>query len=167
MSLVLARIDDRLIHGQVVVGWARHCEADCIIVANDAVAADPMQRDLLPMAVPQEMEVGIYRVSDAAHRMAEGQHAERRCILLFAAPADALEFENAYREAGQSLAQVNVGGLRLTPERSQARKAIALSPRDIGALLELQRMGVGVSFQMVPADHAESLEAVLNNGASS
>ena len=167
MSLVLARVDDRLIHGQVVVGWARHTEADCIVVANDAVAADPMQRDLLPMAVPQEMEVGIYRVTDAARRLAEGQHGERRCIVLFAAPADALEFEQAYRGAGQSLGELNVGGLRLTPDRRQARKAIALSPRDIGCLLELRRMGVGVRFQMVPADTAESLETVLNDGASS
>ncbi len=166
MSLVLARVDDRLIHGQVVVGWARHTEADCIVVANDAVAADPMQRDLLPMAVPQEIEVGIYRVVDAAQRMASGQHGDRRCILLFAAPSDALEFELIYRSLDRSLGRLNVGGLRLTPERKQARNAIALSPRDIGALLELQRMGVEISFQMVPADSTESLEKVLNDGAS-
>src|SRR5208282_5643112 len=92
VSVVLARVDDRLIHGQVVVGWARHCQADCIIVANDAVSADPMQRTLLPMAVPQGIEVAIYRLKEAADRLSGGAHAAKRAILLFASPADALGF---------------------------------------------------------------------------
>jgi mannose/fructose/N-acetylgalactosamine-specific phosphotransferase system component IIB len=156
--LVLARVDDRLIHGQVVVGWARHTQADCIIVANDAVAADPMQRTLLPMAVPQGIEVAIYRVREAAERLSSGAHAARRAILLFSSPADAL----AFSKAGGSLSELNVGGIRFAPGKEQLRKSVSMGTEDKDALTELYHTGVSVYLQMVPADPKEGIFAVLN-----
>lgn len=157
MSVVLARVDDRLIHGQVVVGWARHTQADCIIVANDAVSADPMQRTLLPMAVPQGIEVAIYRVKEAADRLSAGAHAARRAILLFASPADALSF----RRLGGELSELNLGGIRLAPGKEQIRKSISLGPEDRAALSELKRLGVPVYLQMVPGDSREAVEELI------
>ena len=119
MSIVLARVDDRLIHGQVVVGWARALEADCLLVANDAVAADPMQRTLLPMAVPPHMKVAIWRVSEAADLVARGEMPGERAILLFASLSDALNFQRA----GGPLPDLNVGGIRLAPGRTSQRTA--------------------------------------------
>ena len=156
MSVVLARVDDRLIHGQVVVGWARHCQADCIIVANDAVSADPMQRTLLPMAVPQGIEVAIYRVKEAADRMSGGAHAGKRAILLFASPQDALNFT----KLGGELSELNIGGIRLAPGKQQLRKSVSLGPDDRAALAELAKAGVGLYLQMVPGDPREGLEAL-------
>lgn len=156
MSVVLTRIDDRLIHGQVVVGWARHTQADCIIVANDAVSADPMQRTLLPMAVPQGIEVAIYRVKEAADQLGGGAHAARRAILLFASPVDALNF----RRMGGELNELNLGGLRLAPGKDQIRKNVSLGPEDRAALLELNRLGVGIYLQMVPGDDREPIQAL-------
>jgi PTS system mannose-specific IIB component len=157
VSVVLARIDDRLIHGQVVVGWARHSQADCIVVANDAVSADPMQRTLLPMAVPQGIEVAIYRVKEAADKLSAGAHSARRAILLFASPADALSF----RKLGGELSELNVGGIRLAPGKEQLRKSISLGPEDRAALSALRGMGVDVYLQMVPGDEREDLEALI------
>jgi PTS system mannose-specific IIB component len=157
MSVVLARIDDRLIHGQVVVGWARHSQADCIVVANDAVSADPMQRTLLPMAVPQGIEVAIYRVKEAADKLSAGAHAARRAILLFASPADALSF----KKLGGELSELNVGGIRLAPGKEQLRKSVSLGPEDRTALSALRSMGVDVYLQMVPGDEREDLEALI------
>ena len=155
MSVVLARVDDRLIHGQVVVGWARHCQADCIIVANDAVSADPMQRTLLPMAVPQGIEVGIYRVKEAAERLSGGAHASKRAILLFASPVDALGFVRF----GGELSELNIGGIRLAPGKLQICKSVSLGPADREALDEFKRCGVEVYLQMVPGDPREPLPA--------
>jgi mannose/fructose/N-acetylgalactosamine-specific phosphotransferase system component IIB len=150
-------VDDRLIHGQVVVGWARHTQADCIIVANDAVSADPMQRTLLPMAVPQGIEVAIYRVKEAADKLAAGAHAARRAILLFASPQDALNFTRL----GGALGELNLGGIRLAPGKVQLRKSISLGPDDKNALAELKRAGVEVYLQMVPGDARESIELLI------
>jgi mannose/fructose/N-acetylgalactosamine-specific phosphotransferase system component IIB len=156
MSVVLARVDDRLIHGQVVVGWARHCQADCIVVANDAVSADPMQRTLLPMAVPQGIEVAIYRVKEAAEKLLAGAHAARRAILLFASPADALNF----LRMGGELAELNLGGIRLAPGKDQVRKSVSLGGEDRAALAEIKALGVDVYLQMVPTDPKESVDAL-------
>jgi len=157
MALLLARVDDRLIHGQVVVGWARALEADCLVVANDAVAADPMQRQLLPMAVPPQIKVGIYRVRDAAEAMAQGKYDQRRCILLFASLGDALAFN-----AIHPLRRLNVGGIRQAPGRLPLRTAVALSPDDAVAARALLAAGAELSIQMVPGDEAEPLLALLD-----
>lgn len=157
MSVVLARVDDRLIHGQVVVGWARHCQADCIIVANDAVSADPMQRTLLPMAVPQGIEVAIYRVKEAAEKLSLGAHAARRAILLFASPADVLNF----RRLGGELSELNLGGIRMAPGKDQLRKSVSLGSEDRLALAELAKQGVEVYSQMVPGDAREPVAQLL------
>jgi mannose/fructose/N-acetylgalactosamine-specific phosphotransferase system component IIB len=158
MPLVLARVDDRLIHGQVVVGWARALEADCLIVANDAVAADPMQRQLLPMAVPPQIKVGIYRVRDAAEALQQGKYEGRRIILLLASLGDALLFS----QAGAWLQSLNVGGIRQAPGRQPLRTAVALSQTDVDAARALMAGGAVLSIQMVPGDAPEALGPLLD-----
>lgn len=153
MSVLLARVDDRLIHGQVVVGWARALEADCLIVANDAVAADPMQRTLLPMAVPPQMKVAIMRVREAAEAVAGGHLPGQRAILLFSSLGDALLF----KRAGGPLPDLNVGGIRLAPGRRPLRTAVALGPEDIGAAHGLAADGTSINVRMVPGEEPEDM----------
>lgn len=157
MSVVLARVDDRLIHGQVVVGWARALEVDCLLVANDAVAADPMQRTLLPMAVPPHMKVAIWRVSEAADHIAKGTVPGERAILLFSSLPDAL----AFQRAGGPLPELNIGGIRLAPGRSSLRTAVALGPDDIAAARSLGASGCELTVRMVPGEPAEPLLPLL------
>jgi len=148
VTLALVRIDDRLIHGQVVVGWVRHLGADCILVANDAVAADPMQRALLPMAVPPEIDVAIYRVAEAAQRLAAGAHADRKAILLFSSPVDA----EAYLRLGGPMERLNVGGMRFAPGKEQMMPAIFVAAEDIKAFRALAARNLPMQVQMVPTD---------------
>lgn len=157
MSVVLARVDDRLIHGQVVVGWARALEADCLVVANDAVAADPMQRTLLPMAVPPHIKVAIWRVSEAADLVARSQMPGERAILLFSSMNDAL----AFQRAGGPLAELNIGGVRLAPGRISIRTAVALGPEDISAARALAQSGTQLTVRMVPGEAPEPLLPML------
>lgn len=157
MSVVLARVDDRLIHGQVVVGWARALEADCLLVANDAVAADPMQRTLLPMAVPPHMKVAIWRVSEAAEHIVGGAIPGQRAILLFSSLSDALLFQRS----GGPLPELNIGGIRLAPGRTSLRTAVALGPEDISAARALAESGTVLTVRMVPGEPAEPLLPLL------
>lgn len=157
MSVLLARVDDRLIHGQVVVGWARALDADCLVVANDAVAADPMQRTLLPMAVPPQMKVAILRVREAAEAVASGRLPGERAILLFSSLGDALLF----KRSGGPLPDLNVGGIRLAPGRQPLRTAVALGPEDVAAARGLASDGTAISVRMVPGEPPEDLLALL------
>lgn len=159
MSVLLARVDDRLIHGQVVVGWARALEADCLVVANDAVAADPLQRTLLPMAVPPHMKVAILRLSEAADAVAKGLLPGRRAILLFASLPDAARFHRS----GGPLKDLNIGGIRLAPGRQVLRTAVALGPDDVLAARELAAAGTVMSLRMVPTEAPEPLMPLLNH----
>ena len=157
MPVVLARVDDRLIHGQVVVGWVRSLEADCLLVANDAVAADPMQRQLLPMAVPPQIKVGIFKVREAAEALLHGKYEGRRIIVLFASLSDALAFHGV-----MPLERLNLGGIRQAPGRKPLRTAIALSELDVSAARALMEAGAELSIQMVPGEHAEALKPLLD-----
>jgi len=157
VSVVLARVDDRLIHGQVVVGWARFLEADCLVVANDAAAADPMQRSLLPLAVPPHIEVGIFHVGEAAQQLALDRYRQKRVILLFATLADALGFVLA----GGSLAALNIGGVRYAPGKTQVKVAVALGSDDLAAARQLDKRGIALSMRMVPGEPEEPLIPAL------
>ena len=157
MSVLLARVDDRLIHGQVVVGWARSLDADCLVVANDAVAADPMQRTLLPMAVPPQMKVAILRVKEAAEAVAADRLPGARAILLFSSLGDALLF----KRAGGPLPDLNLGGVRLAPGRQPLRTAVALGPEDVAAARSLGADGTAIEVRMVPGEAPEDLFPML------
>ncbi len=157
MSVILARVDDRLIHGQVVVGWARALEADCLVVANDAVAADPLQRTLLPMAVPPQMKVAILRLPEAVDAIVRGGLPGHRAILLFASLPDAARFH----ASGGPLGELNIGGIRLAPGRQVVRTAVALGREDVAAARELAAGGVVMTLRMVPSESPEPLLPLL------
>jgi PTS system mannose-specific IIB component len=158
--LALARLDDRLIHGQVVVGWVRYVKADCIVVANDAIAADPMQCALLPMAVPPEIQVEIFKVEEAAARLQSGAFDEKQVILLFSSPADVLR----YLACGGKLETLNVGGMRFVPGKTQILNAVSVSDLDVEAFLALAQRHLALRVQMVPGDSPQDLLRFLPQG---
>ncbi len=148
MSLVLARVDDRLIHGQVVVGWVRALEANVIVVADDVVAADPMQKMILPLAVPPQIQVEILPVHEAARRLKAGEFEAQRVVLLFSSLTSALVFV----KAGGHLSDLNVGGLRQSPGRLPISVSVAVGPEDVTCVRALDALGVVIELRMLPAD---------------
>src|SRR5258706_6551142 len=107
MPVVLARIDDRLVHGQVAVGWSRATNADLLVVANDDAAADPLQQSLMQLATPAGLTLRVLSVQGAGAADAKGEFDAARSLLLFSTPSDAL----LYREAGGRVTSLNVGGM--------------------------------------------------------
>lgn len=150
MAIVLARIDNRLIHGQVLESWVPFSQADCIVVANDAVAAQPLQRTLLAAAVPSSLQVVIGTVREVAGRLAGGELGGQRVLLLFATPADAL----AALRLGVPLSELNLGNLHAGAGKEQFSCTIALDPEDIAVLAELEASGVRVVARCIPSDDA-------------
>ena len=96
MQIVLARIDDRLIHGQVVVGWVTYTGANHIVVINDTVAKNEMQRTLLEIAVPVHLRVTICIVDEAPSKINDVEFKNDKGLLLFTNPIDVQNYsENA------------------------------------------------------------------------
>ena len=91
MSVALARIDDRMIHGQVTVGWGQQLQPDTILLANNVIAADPWQQRVYAASVPPDIAVAILPVAEAAARLTEAEAVGERVLLLTGSPGEMAE----------------------------------------------------------------------------
>ncbi|MDE2141039.1 MAG: PTS sugar transporter subunit IIB [Elusimicrobia bacterium] len=157
MPIVLLRIDDRLIHGQVVEGWLPRLDVDMVVVASDAAASDPVQTALMKMALPPEIGLSVLSVADAPGALAAPQAAARRVLILVPGPEEAL----ALLEHGVAVDRVNVGGLHFTVGKVQLGRALFLSEKDKGALRAIAARGVRLEGRPLPADPEENLASML------
>jgi mannose/fructose/sorbose-specific phosphotransferase system IIB component len=156
MEIQLIRIDDRLIHGQVVVGWVKTLQTECLVVVSDAIAANTMQKTLMEMAVPPELKVRFYTIEEAAKVVAE-KRENLKSLLLFSNPADVL----AFAIHGAPLASVNIGGMHFCEGKRQVGKIICVNDEDVEAFRKLKQKGVELEVRAVPGDPRTPLENFL------
>jgi mannose/fructose/sorbose-specific phosphotransferase system IIB component len=154
MEIQLIRIDDRLIHGQVVVGWVKAMNIERLVVVNDAIAKNSMQKTLMEMAVPAGLKVSFFTVEESVAACRQGKE---KALLLFANPSDALN----YSKRGGALTSLNVGGMHFCEGKKQIAKTVCVSGEDIAAFKELSQMGLELEMRAVPGDPKEPLGKYL------
>lgn len=157
MGLELYRIDDRLIHGQVVVGWGQPLDLRFIVLVDEEVAASDWEQELYRMGVPPEMDVFFESVETAAHNLAKHQQDPRPGLLLTGDIATMAQLV----EATHAIPSVNLGGIHHKPGRVQRLRYVFLSPAEESALRALAKGGVVVTAQDVPAARPLPLDDVL------
>lgn len=157
MEIVLYRIDDRLIHGQVMTAWSKLTNANHVIIIDDGVVADSFMCKILTMAAPRGMQVEIFNVQDGLARLQNPGPAGVKAIVLLKTPEVALKLI----AAGIKPAYLNVGGMGASPGRKQLFKNISASPQEIEALKKIESLGVPVQFRIVPDDKATPLNKVI------
>ncbi len=155
--LVFVRIDDRLIHGQVVEGWVNYLKATSILVADDKVAANALQRSILEISVPHGLKVFIGTVADISEQVRSASQSAERAILLFSNPSDALRA----LKAGLPCPALNIGGMHYVPGKRKLLDVLAVDEGDLKALQEIVAMGVKVDVQTVPTKRPLPLEKVF------
>ena len=160
MSLVLARVDCRLIHGQVLEAWVPHTRSDFMIVANDELSEDTLQSAILAMAVPPTMEMSIMSVPAAAKALAEGRWKDKRIILLVATLKDAL----TCLEAGVKMESLNLGNLVCSPGKRQITGSVHLDEDDMKYMEEIIAHGVRILAQPVPTEQSRDMADVIGYG---
>jgi mannose/fructose/N-acetylgalactosamine-specific phosphotransferase system component IIB len=148
MSLVLTRIDNRLIHGQVLEAWVPHVQANCIVVANDVIAANPLKKLMMKASVPSRMRVEIGTVDDAVQLLLTSALDDYRVLLLFGTPADALR---AYR-LGLYYQQLNLGNLHADAGKARFSCTVFLDVEDLEDLKSLEEVGISITARCIPAD---------------
>ena len=158
MGLELCRIDDRLIHGQVVVGWGQPMSLGFIVLVDDEVAGSEWERELYRMGVPPEMEVMFETVESAAARFAEFERDTRRGILLTGDVGSMARLAAAV----PGLRRVNLGGVHHRAGRVQRLRYVFLAPDEEQILRELEGRGVAITAQDVPNARPVPLADVLN-----
>jgi D-glucosaminate PTS system EIIB component len=158
VTLVLYRIDDRLIHGQVVVGWGQPMDIEFIVLVDDAVASSEWEQELYRMGVPPEMEVFFHGVTDATGQLDLYRHDRRRGILL---TGDVRSM--ACLVAAGGIPMVNVGGVHHRPGRVQRLRYVFLNEDEERQLREIAARGVEVAAQDVPAAWPVPLDELLES----
>jgi len=159
MKIVLARIDDRFIHGQVLTRWIKTNAADRIIVVSDEVAVDEMRKTLILSVAPSNVKASAVSISKMTKAFHSPRYHDTTAMLLFESPSDIV----ALVEAGVPIETVNVGGMRFANDRQQITKSVSVTKKDIDAFEKLHELGVKLELRQLPSDSSENFIQVLRN----
>ena len=158
MPLNLIRVDDRLIHGQVMAVWLRARRAETIVIADDDTAADEFLAEVLTYAAPPGVEVEVFAVDAAAPRLRELQTSSEHAFLLMKSPTVALRL----KELGVAMPTLNIGGMGAGPSRAPFYKNVSASEAELTAIRELERSGTRVEIQIVADDKPVPVSSILS-----
>ncbi|OLC06766.1 MAG: hypothetical protein AUH42_04930 [Gemmatimonadetes bacterium 13_1_40CM_70_11] len=153
MTIALYRVDDRLIHGQVVVGWGQPLDASFIVLVDDAVRASEWEQDLYRMGVPPHIEVLFASVAEALRRLPEWE-AEPRVGILLTGDLDTMA---ALAMGSNRVGRVNIGGIHHRAGRSERLRYVYLTDEEAAQLRAIAAGGVDVTAQDVPTARAVPL----------
>jgi mannose/fructose/N-acetylgalactosamine-specific phosphotransferase system component IIB len=156
MDLVHVRIDDRLIHGQVTVGWSKHVRPTRIIVADDKAAANPLQRGMLEMIPVPGVQVSVMSLADFLQIANEGPGGER-VFLIVGNPTELLKLV----DGGLRPPDVVVGNLGYQTGRVTISKEVHANAEELAAFRELSRRGIKLVAQWTPSSSALDLNREL------
>lgn len=156
-NILLTRIDNRLIHGQVATQWTSSIGANLILVANDEVAANKMRQNLMDMAAPQGVATryfSIQKTIDVIHKASAKQHI----FLVVENPEDALRLV----KGGVPIKKLNIGNMHMSEGKRQVATSVAVDDADVQAFRELQEAGVELSIQRVPSTGVEATDKLFS-----
>jgi mannose/fructose/N-acetylgalactosamine-specific phosphotransferase system component IIB len=152
MRISLIRVDDRLIHGQVAVGWTQALGIEQILVADDAVSVDESQKDLVLMAVPAGVVGDVLSVEDAA-AVLEASSSDIPTMILVRGPQELA----ALHAAGVSMPVVNIGNVHTGPGRQRLTKEVHATDAEIEIWRALAAAGVKLEAQWLPGSPTTDL----------
>jgi PTS system mannose-specific IIB component len=148
MNIGLARIDDRLIHGQVATRWTKETNVTRIIVVSDEVAADTVRKTLLTQVAPPGVTAHVVDVAKMIRVYNNPKYAGDRVMLLFTNPTDV----ERVVEGGVKITSVNIGGMAFRQGKTQVNNAISVDETDIEAFKKLNARGIELEARKVSTD---------------
>ncbi len=157
MPIELYRIDDRLVHGQVVVGWGQPLDITFVVLVDDVIASSEWEQELYSMGAPPEMKVTFESVDSALAALSHYQTRPDHGILL----TGDVETMRRLVERSGTIHQVNLGGIHHRAGRTARLRYVFLSPDEETSLRELAATGLVITAQDVPSASPVPLEQVL------
>ncbi|HCH01237.1 MAG TPA: PTS N-acetylgalactosamine transporter subunit IIB [Vibrio sp.] len=156
-NIVLSRIDERLVHGQVGVQWVGFAGANIIVVANDAVAEDQIQQNLMEMVIADGIAIRFWSIKktiDTIHKANDRQ----KILLVCKTPQD---FQKLV-EGGVPISNINVGNMHYCDTKKQIHKTVSVDDSDIESFKALKALGVNCTIQGVPTESATDIFSLIN-----
>ena len=155
LPVVLARVDDRLIHGQVVEGWAPFVHADTIVVVSDTVCLQPDRCRLMELIVPDHIRLKVVSVGELGEFLQNA--GATRILLLFAGLEDVL----SVLEEGVTLSNINVGNLHNLRGGTEVTPSVFLNRKDLETIRLLVQKGVDIEAREVPDGVSTDLAGLI------
>lgn len=156
-NIVLARIDDRLIHGQVVTSWVKQTNANRIIIIDDPLTKDIFMQRLLKATAPPGISVNIFTTDDAIKFLKEDPSVGENIIILVKVP----EVIEALIDGGVLLDKVILGGMGAKEGRNRFNKNVSASPEEVECIKRILEKGVSMYYQMVPNEKAVDVKKII------
>ncbi|PJG83026.1 PTS mannose transporter subunit IIAB [Caviibacterium pharyngocola] len=153
----LARIDDRLIHGQVATRWTKESRVSRIIVVNDDVSKDSVRSTMLKSVAPPGVTAHVVDVDKMIRVYNNPEYADERVMLLFTNPTDVLKLLNA----GVEMKSINIGGIAYKEGKKMITSAVAVDERDIEAFKAIDALGVELDVRKVSNDTRQYMMDLL------
>ncbi len=148
MKIGLARIDDRLIHGQVATRWTKETDVTRIIVVSDEVANDHVRKTLLTQVAPPGVTAHVVDVAKMVRVWNNPKYGRDRVMLLFTNPTDV----ERVVEQGVDIKSVNIGGMAFRQGKTQVNNAVSVDEKDIAAFRKLNERGIELEVRKVSND---------------
>lgn len=147
MPIVLLRVDERLIHGQVVVGWANSLKASRVAVLDDELAASPWEQELYTLGLPDDLDAEYAALADAGEALDRWRRDADRTIVLL---RDIGALEAIADSVAAADGEVNLGGVHHSPGKTEVLPYLFLDAEDRASLRRLSGSGIGISACDVP-----------------
>lgn len=152
----LVRIDDRLIHGQVIAVWCKHQPFSRIVIVDDAVAADAFMQQVLQLAAPPGLRVDVFSIAEGIQALNADTSARRTTMVLVKSPQTARRLY----DGGLKYSALNVGGIGHGPGRKNIFKNISASAEEIVILKDLLNKGVKITLLTVPGEKSQAFSEI-------
>lgn len=157
MSIVLARVDQRLIHGIVVTQWAGATKAKRLMVVDDIVSNDETQKQAMRMSKPAGTGMSIIDTQTAIKNFNAGKYDNHNVFLIVREPETLVTL----KENGVDIPKVNIGIMFDGEGKTTVKKMVSVSQKEVDDFRRLQELGVPVTFHYVPGDAEESFETYI------
>lgn len=155
-NIAFIRIDDRLIHGQVITAWVKVTKANKIMIVDDLVATDPFISKVLKMAAPPGISVGVYGVESAINYILNDDEKED-LLILAKGPHSIL----GLIRGGVQIKEVNLGGMGAGAGRKKLYKNISTTHEEKKMFKEIIDLGTDVFIRIVPDDKSINLSEII------
>ncbi|WP_167628003.1 PTS N-acetylgalactosamine transporter subunit IIB [Listeria valentina] len=155
-NILLTRIDNRLVHGQVGMTWVNTLGANLVIVANDEVANDEVQQNLMDMVLPETAESRFFTIEKTIRIIGKAA-PHQKILLVIKNPEDALKLVHG----GIPIQKINVGNLHYAEGKKQLSATVSVDEADIQVFQKLHDLGVELEVQGIPNERARDLMELL------
>ncbi|CAD5902738.1 PTS N-acetylgalactosamine transporter subunit IIB [Carnobacterium maltaromaticum] len=155
-NILLTRIDNRLVHGQVGMTWTNTLGANLVVVANDEVATDSVQQNLMDMVLPETVQIRFFTLEKTIRIIGKAA-PHQKILLVVKTPEDALTLV----EGGVPIEFLNIGNLHFSEGKQQLSSTVSVDKNDVETFRKLNQLGVKMEVKGIPSERGQDLMNLL------